>query len=83
KTNFSIYPNPATNNLTLLLNHNKTEILTVEIYNIAGKVVQKKQLTTNAGVQQYNFNISDLSSGFYVLSIHSDNFKLTQKFVKQ
>ncbi|MBV6483842.1 MAG: hypothetical protein KFKLKKLM_00300 [Flavobacteriales bacterium] len=83
KTNFSIYPNPATNNLTLLLNHNKTEILTVEIYNIAGKVVQQKQLTTTAGVQQYNFNISDLSSGFYVLSIHSDNFKLTQKFVKQ
>lgn len=83
KTNFSIYPNPATNNLTLLLNHNKTEILTVEIYNIAGKVVQQKQLTTNSSVQQYNFNISDLSSGFYVLSIHSDNFKLTQKFVKQ
>lgn len=83
KTNFSIYPNPATNNLTLLLNHNKTEILTIEIYNIAGKVVQQKQLTTTAGVQQYNFNISDLSSGFYVLSIHSDNFKLTQKFVKQ
>lgn len=83
KTNFSIYPNPATNNLTLLLNHNKTEILTVEIYNIAGKVVQQKQLTTNSSVQQYNFNISDLSSGFYVLSIHSDNVKLTQKFVKQ
>lgn len=83
KTIFSIYPNPATNNLTLLLNHNKTEILTVEIYNIAGKVVQQKQLTTNSSVQQYNFNISDLSSGFYVLSIHSDNVKLTQKFVKQ
>ncbi|HRN42373.1 MAG TPA: T9SS type A sorting domain-containing protein [Vicingus sp.] len=83
KTIFSIYPNPATNNLTLLLTHNKTEILTVEIYNIAGKVVQQKQLTTNSSVQQYNFNISDLSSGFYVLSIHSDNVKLTQKFVKQ
>lgn len=83
KTNFSIYPNPAKDNLTLLLNHNKTEVLTVEIYNIAGKIVQQKQLTTQQGVQQYNFNISDLSSGFYVLSIHSGNFNITQKFVKQ
>jgi len=79
----ALYPNPAKNNLTLLLNHNKAELLNIAIYNLSGKLILEQQVRSEQGTQQYNFNVADLDVGFYVISIKSEGFYVTQKFVKQ
>lgn len=80
---FALYPNPVKNNLTLLLNSNKSEQLEVEIYTINGVLVSKQRINSTSGIQQFNINTSDLSSGFYLLNLKSDNYNLSQKFIKQ
>ncbi len=80
---FALYPNPAKNNLTLLLNSNKSEQLEIEIYTINGILVSKQRINSSNGTQQFNINTSELSNGFYLLNLKSDNYNLSQKFIKQ
>lgn len=83
ESKLALYPNPAKEQLTLLLNHNKSELLTIEIYTLSGKLVKEETVSVYEGIQQYNLRINDLEAGFYVITIKSDKFYLTQKFVKQ
>lgn len=83
ESKIALYPNPAKNNLTLLINHNKSELLNVKIYNISGKLILEQQVKSEQGTQQYNLNIADFDAGFYVVSIKAEGFYVTQKFVKQ
>ena len=70
---FSIYPNPATNELNILSN---TAIEKAEIYNIAG-MLQSTNLNNNS------MNISSLEVGIYFVKVYSENGISIQKFVKQ
>lgn len=80
---FAVYPNPVKNNLTLLLNSNKSTLLDIDIYSINGVLAAQQRLNASNGTQQLNINTSDLSNGFYVINIKSENFNLSQKFIKQ
>lgn len=80
---FALYPNPVKNNLTLLLNSNKSELLDIDIYSINGVLVAQQRLNASSGTQQLNINTSDLSNGFYMVNIKSESYNLSQKFIKQ
>ncbi|MDP5091820.1 MAG: T9SS type A sorting domain-containing protein, partial [Polaribacter sp.] len=67
-----LYPNPASNNLTVIT---EQEIKTIEIYNIQGQKVK----TSN----QKQINVSDLAKGIYLVKIqNNENSILTKKFIK-
>jgi hypothetical protein len=83
ESRLALYPNPAKDQLTLLLNHNKSELLNIEIYTLSGKLVKEETVSVYEGIQQHNLRINDLEAGFYVITIKSDKFYLSQKFVKQ
>ena len=75
-----LYPNPATN----LLNLDIREDLTIKNYSIidyTGKVLvhEKKRVETN----NFSIDVSNLSSGFYILVIESDSGKAIKKFIKE
>lgn len=79
----AFYPNPVKNNLTILLNSNKTEDLELEIYAINGTLVKRQTIAKSFGAQQYQINTADISSGFYIINVVSTDYRLSQKFVKQ
>ncbi len=72
-TNIKIYPNPLSNQLTII--SNQSIIRNISIYNIYGQVVKQYNNTTDK-----TFDISNLQNGTYVLMI--DNVS-KDKFVKQ
>ena len=74
-----IYPNPASDNLFFKLKSQITinNPIFVDIYDIAGKKIISKKITSN------NLNISNLENGVYVLFMSIDSTKYTKKFVKQ
>ena len=74
-----IYPNPASDNLFFKLKSQITinNPIFVDIYDIAGKKIISKKITSN------NLNISSLENGVYVLFMSIDSAKYTKKFVKQ
>ena len=71
---FEIYPNP--NNGFFTLNPKNDAIWTMELYDSYGKLIKTK---TIKGSNQLDF--SDLSKGLYLVSLISDNTKLSKKLI--
>jgi ELWxxDGT repeat protein len=70
---FSLYPNPASNQLTLVSNET---IKTVEVYSITGVLQRTMPFTPQ-------IDISDMATGLYFIKAFSDKGISIQKFVKQ
>ena len=78
--NFSIYPNPATNTLTLNLSQLQgLQNATVSIYDIQGKQLLQKSITE----AQTQIDISSFAKGIYILKLQTDKECLQSKFVKE
>jgi len=73
-TNVSIYPNPATNNLTI----ETTEKSEIEISNIAGQILK----TFNTTEKQTTIDVSNLPSGVYIIKAKTEKGVAVRKFVK-
>lgn len=69
--NVSIYPNPAKDMVSLT----NVEGCTIEIYNILGQIV----LTQVATSALESVNISDLTTGSYIIRITNENGNVTSK----
>ena len=79
KSNFAVYPNPATSVLNITSNANAA-INAASITDINGRTV--KTVSLNA-VSEAQINISDLTAGVYFLNVTSDAGTGTSKIVKK
>ena len=71
-SNVSVYPNPIQNELTI-----SGENGMLELFDVSGKLLISKE--------HFNFsvlNVSDLTSGSYILKLTNDNGAMIQKLVK-
>lgn len=75
---FSVYPNPA-NNIVKISNTSNYLLNSVSISDLNGRTVKTLKLNGEASAQ---INISDLSSGIYMMNISSDQGSVTKKIVK-
>ena len=73
----TIYPNPASENVTINLQNNET-IKTVKIFNQNGQLIRIIQNQTNNPIQ-----ISDLSSGLYFVRVDTNKKYYCGKIIKQ
>jgi hypothetical protein len=77
---FTVYPNPASENvqLTMTAEWNK---LVLTVFDNAGRVVISK--TYNAGLNVIDVNISELAAGAYMLQVTSDDQTEVQPLIIQ
>jgi hypothetical protein len=61
---FSVFPNPAKDNLNVVLTNAQNEVCAVQIYNITGSVVKEIALGSNALIKT-QINVSELKPGIY------------------
>ena len=76
-----VYPNPAKNQLSISLNALKNQQAAMQIIDLAGRAVQKKNVKLNAGRNNITFNILDLEAGIYLLNLQIEGGSLSRKFV--
>lgn len=69
----SIFPNPATNNINLELRPQTSGNVSVNIINIAGQVVKRKQAVLHSGYNIINAEVSELPSATYFVQIVKDS----------
>jgi hypothetical protein len=69
-----VYPNPFTNTLNI---SSQQPIQQVNIYNIQGKIISKI-----SGNSLEFLDVSNLSSGVYLIQFSSSELSVTQKFIK-
>lgn len=75
---FSIYPNPATETLTIVSDASRGYVV-IEIYGVDGKLLRTEKLSA----QQNQVNVNELGKGFYSLRIISGSSIYNTRFVKQ
>ncbi len=72
---FNIFPNPTNNMFTVTWEGSFSKELTLTIYNTLGSVVKSVLLQQN----QQQIDVNDLSNGFYLVELKSDNGHLVRK----
>jgi len=76
KNAFQVYPNPVFENLSL--SHDISGEVSVQIYNMLGKLVYESQ-----DIKTKNINVSTLESGSYILQLFGEQRRSSRLFVKQ
>jgi hypothetical protein len=76
---FQIYPNPATESLSILLNEKESAI--IEVFDETGRRIHSQK--SNTEVSKIEMNISDFSSGIYTVRVTQANRTSAQIFIKQ
>ncbi len=77
--NFIVYPNPTNGLVQISLKNNSDTIQTVTIFDVLGKVVKKVEAVNS---NQTNINVSELSSGIYMVEVTTENnLKQVKKLV--
>ena len=77
---FYIYPNPASDNLTIVSKTKATESYVISIFNIQGQEVFSKKIILSA---TNNINISSLSNGVYIITLQNVKENYVKKIVIQ
>ena len=72
-----LFPNPATNNLTIELGNNNKKV-DVTITDITGKIIYA---TTASETQKIEINIEDFKAGIYVVQIQTADFIVSRRLV--
>ena len=80
KNKFFIIPNPARDIITVSFME-KINPEKVIIYNNYGRLIQEFEIN-NKSSYKFEYNISELSSGVYVISFYQDGEIVSKKFVK-
>ncbi len=75
KTNYTIYPNPANDKITVLLNQGESAL--VKIYNLKGQMVYQENI--NPFNTQIKTNL--LNDGYYIFEINNQNKKELHKIL--
>ncbi|MBA3682543.1 MAG: T9SS type A sorting domain-containing protein [Bacteroidetes bacterium] len=82
KADFSIFPNPATDKLNILLTNKKAENVSVNIMNNLGQLVKAIDLGNSTTINN-QIDLTGLSSGMYVIKTNVGSASSSKKLVKE
>ena len=83
KNSFSVYPNPAQNFVTVNGYNPKPEMMMLNFYDAAGKLVKRMQWQQPEGVYTKNISVEELMSGVYWLEMKSGGESKRLQIIKQ
>lgn len=81
KSKLTLFPNPASNQLTLTID-NSVVLKNLTIFDVNGKK-SLEQLDFKAQAFQHKMDVSQLPAGIYFLKVDSEEGSTTLKFIKQ
>ena len=79
--NLSFYPNPAIENVTVLINIEKSEKCTINIVNVSGQLVSQTSINANAGTLSKAIDVSNLNTGIYFIQVSGETFNVSEKLL--
>ncbi len=68
-SNVVVFPNPATDHLTVRLNSTKGGAMNVNLIDAVGKMVQANQITVSTGTQNIELDLNGIAPGIYELQM--------------
>ncbi len=77
--NINLYPNPSNGQFVIDFSSVKNQVSSVKIYDLVGKNVYSKDAKINEGANKLSIDVSNLTSGVYILNIENQKVKFTIK----
>ena len=78
----NLYPNPAQNYITLSLKNFATPLVSYELYDAQGLLIQTENINLVDGNQDYRIDVSSLNKGFYFVKVNTGDELLKKTFIK-
>lgn len=78
---WSVYPNPASSNVTISVDSKNTQSASVTVLDMLGKQMKQFNANFNIGENTIQLNTNDLSKGIYLVTIKAGNSSSTKKLV--
>jgi hypothetical protein len=75
---FVMYPNPSSDNLNIQLPSSVLSA-TIDLFDLSGRLLMNSKVTA----QNKSINVTDLSTGIYLVKIHSEGKTGTKQFIKK
>lgn len=83
RSDMYLYPNPATNNVTITFSTAKQTSYKITVFDMQGKTLLQKQTAATAGANQFNIDISRLAKRTYILGLQNNDEVRIGKIVKK
>ena len=77
----TVYPNPASKNMSLRFESTIEEKATVTITSATGKVISNKPVQVYKGQNQQLVDVTQLPAGVYFIQLHSGHLQINKQFV--
>jgi hypothetical protein len=81
--NLMIFPNPASDVLSISFEAEKAMILKLDISDLPGRKVYSSQITVTPGSFMESLKVSHLPSGIYLISLKTENGSLVHKLIRE
>jgi hypothetical protein len=73
ETDFTVFPNPANTDITLVCTFEKTGTDIIKIYSVTGQLMSERKYYHGDGQQMINQDVSSLKSGLYYILLLSED----------
>ena len=80
-SNSVIFPNPAKNNTSLLLELNENTSVDLVILNTMGQVLKSMKIQGQIGENNVNLDLNGMSTGIYIINVKVGNSLSTKKLI--
>lgn len=80
---FNAYPNPTSNVVTLSFENKQNEVMLIDIYDVAGKLIKTLATNISAGANNIEINLSNVEIGYYFVSLQTTEGVYTTKILKK
>lgn len=77
-----VYPNPAMNELNVILPHSCSKPVMIEISDLSGRNIRRNQIIPEENSNTLKFDIHSLNAGVYIIKVITDENRWTARFVK-
>jgi len=82
-TEFKVYPNPAIDKVCIEFDGSDDAVSTIEITDIQGKTVKRRQMETTQGLNEVKIELLDIQRGIYYIKITNSNHSFVKKLIIQ
>lgn len=77
----NLYPNPAQNQVTVVIDSKESGAAQIELVNVIGESVLSTSQSLNSGSNQISLDLSNLNTGIYFVNIRNGKHTMTKKLM--
>ena len=80
----NLSPNPAENEIKVLLYSNETTNISTKVFNVLGQKIMEEKQIANEGTTELLIDVSTLSTGYYMIEVMTESglYRSQKKLVK-